>query len=322
MDQKPGTKPNARNPKLLMAIKLAHYFTLIAQGGVTWTILQVREYLVTQHHFTAVAVFLLALGSVYQAMAGAFFIMAHEYDGWQIAHFKWPDAESAPNPAKYDNDRLRLVAYQMLFWFQGLGMGMGTIAVLIGKITAPAPAAVTAAVWSVLGLEVPPFLVQAFTWFASHVLSPVASLLCSGPGMAIALILFYVATPWFPTLYGRPETKALLVPRNTLIGFIFLASCYLVALCFIIPMWAAILAVVLFSAGGLTEGLISESIFDQTSHLAAVVVISLGCVTLIHALSAAASVPALWSNSEVQRFLAVLAVGAGAMIANSKQLDK
>jgi hypothetical protein len=85
-------------PHLLMAVKLAHYFTFVAQGGVSWMLYQATPWLTGKLAYgvsggtspmllqwwgsaattplTDLGAFLLVLGSVYQAMAGAFFIMA------------------------------------------------------------------------------------------------------------------------------------------------------------------------------------------------------------------------------------------------------
>jgi len=151
-------------PRLLMAIKLAHYFTFVAQGGVTWMLFQARGYLASAN-LTDLGVFLLILGSVYQAMAGAFFIMAHEYDGWQIGDFAWPD-KTGPDPEVANNDRLRLVSYQFLFWFQSLGMGMTAFAISLGgAFPDPKVAAGLLVGWFFLSLWKPNDLLNKFCKF-------------------------------------------------------------------------------------------------------------------------------------------------------------
>jgi hypothetical protein len=73
---------------------------------------------------TQLEVFLLVLGSVYQAAAGGFFIMAHEYDGWEIAHFAMPD-NTGPNVDIDNNDRLRLVScWGVVRVFSGRSSGL------------------------------------------------------------------------------------------------------------------------------------------------------------------------------------------------------
>lgn len=109
-------KPDAQDtaPWLLMCIKLAHYFTLVAQGTLSYVLFAAGSYLTggawhvggVQVVMTQLEVFLLVLGSIYQAAAGGFFIMAHEYDGWEIAHFAMPD-NTGPNVDMDNNDRLR-----------------------------------------------------------------------------------------------------------------------------------------------------------------------------------------------------------------------
>jgi hypothetical protein len=103
MGRKPGVDPwpfkdvtRDKTPHLLMAVKLAHYFTFVAQGGVSWMLYQAAPWLTasfaagvsggpqllhwwgsaTATPLTQLGAFLLVLGSVYQAMSGAFFIMA------------------------------------------------------------------------------------------------------------------------------------------------------------------------------------------------------------------------------------------------------
>jgi hypothetical protein len=84
-----------------MAVKLAHYFTFIAQGGVTWMLYMAKPWLTNGGDYgpklfswlafadkrlgalptplSDLGVFLFIMGSMYQAMAGAFFIMAVSY---------------------------------------------------------------------------------------------------------------------------------------------------------------------------------------------------------------------------------------------------
>ena len=231
---------------------------------------------------TDLGVFLLILGSVYQAMAGAFFIMAHEYDGWQIGDFAWPD-KTGPDPEIANNDRLRLVSYQFLFWFQSLGMGMTAFAISLGGASPdPKVAAGLLVGWFFLSL-----------WKPNDPFNKICEWLKVGS--------------W----------PVLRTPLITLIVFIVVAALYATSMAGLFGP-GAIWAACFFGGGGLLEGLVAESKIAgehyQLSHLAAVVVISFGACVLMSSIATAAKLAVPWVSTGVQWWLLWLALAGVAMI--------
>lgn len=325
------------NPKLLMGIKLTHYFTLVAQGSLSWMLFAARDFLVSGQWKVAVPgvvapvgvtmteleVFLLVLGSVYQAAAGGFFIMAHEYDGWEIGRFRWPedaagveqqqgDGISSSSPAKqFNNDRLRLVAYQLLWMFQGLGMG--TAAYALHGALARAGVPLFSAATSLLA-SVPPALMPVAVGFIP----------------AALLTAWFGLTPWEPNRsFGILKSQdAARMPLVSLVVFIIAATWFAFTLYQLVgPI--ALPAVVCFSAGGLTEAIGAEGEMDQWFHLAAVVIISTGSLLLMFGIHGVAHVALPWLDAAGQGGLSAagwwyvwLGVAAAVMIAKAEKADK
>ena len=267
----------ADNPKILMAIKLAHYFTFVAQGTLSYMLFASQKFLTSGAwvvsalpvKMTELEVFLVVLGSVYQAAAGGFFVMAHNFDGWEVGRFQWPTDGIA-----YCNDRLRLVAYQLLWMFQGLGMGTAAYALT----NALARAGVSP--WSaVAGLQGSPIVVAA---------------------VATALLTaWFSLSPWEPNISLKlfKSQDAARTPVVSLAVFIIAATWFAFALSTLVGPKVAWLAVACFASGGLCEAFLAEGTLDQWWHLLAVVIISTGSLLLILGLSSTCGLTLPWLDA-------------------------
>jgi len=355
MPLKPEVVPCS--PALLMAIKLAHYFTFIAQGGVTWMFYMAKPWLTSgiaeqggptlfgwigwiaerlgvalptclkslaelPTPLSDLGVFLLIMGSMYQAMAGAFFIMAHEYDGWQIATYVWPEKgeKGQLDPTQKNDDRLRLVSYQFLWMFQALGMGMSAFAIT--------QAAISAAL-AMLKQHVTPSLSTALPLLSWQAWPAVLA--------AVLIVACFIISKWVPSVYFNSPLgphPVMVTPVNTMAFFIAAATAYGVNLgCLLGSHWLWGLAAVLcFAGGGLLEAFGAEGSLEQGYHVAAVAVISTGAVLLMTGLQAAAVLkvgPDLlpwgltlpWLVPTVQMWLGLLALAGVAMIMAARYVE-
>jgi len=219
---------------------------------------------------TQLEAFLLVLGSVYQAAAGGFFIMAHEYDGWEIAHFAMPD-NTGPNVDMDNNDRLRLVAYQLLWLFQSLGMGVSAYALQCALARAG------------LGLFAGAAAVQS---------NPV---IMGAAATALVTSWFTFATwePNFSVKFAKSQDAAR-TPIASMVVFILAASAFGFSIANLVGGLTAFFAVLCFAAGGLCEAFLAEGLMEQRWHLLAVAVISTGSLLLILGMCRVCGLPLPW----------------------------
>ena len=210
-------------------------------------------------------VFWLQLGMACQVFGGGIAVLMHEYEGWQITPFRnilglqqqSPQQDVAqilvPN---YNNAWLRAVVYQMLFTFNTAGLGFFTLGVF-GPRPLPLLLVVGGIAVALLGPSEPR---TAFTRQGQPVLPLSWSLL-----IVFALNAFANLVACFH-FFG--PTIAMAWPPSVLPW-----------LC-VVPAWLvpffSLLAPLVTAAGGVYEGLIAESSFNQWQHFIAFVILTLG----------------------------------------------
>jgi hypothetical protein len=256
--------------------------------------------------------------------------LQHEYDGWQIATYEWPDSEKVNrrrlDPNEANDERLRLVSYQFLWMFQALGMGISAFAIT---------QAAAVAVWpELLGKVVAawPVLADAVSNWGPRLAA------AASPALAAALLaVWFSCSKWVPSRYFSSPLgphPVMLTPTYTLSIFITAATAYGISLGCLLGSfwWWGGLAVFFFGGGGLLEAFGAEGSLHQVYHLAAVTIISTGAVLLMFALQKVAKgfdkdgkvifeLQLPWLNSSVQCWLVLLAVVAVTMIWKAKKVS-
>jgi hypothetical protein len=196
--------------------------------------------------------------------------LMHQYEGWQVAPFRNPlkphKGESEP---EYNNAWLRAVAYQMLFSFQTLGVILITLGNYgINKYTTTLTL-VTGLVVT-LGAQLP----HCTTVFPRiPILGKVITKITKGrPIFPISIWLFaaflvnsIAATAAYIKMFGKIDWTSAAVPS------------WLGPVVAVIP--SSVLAVIPFllvAFGGIFEGLVAETSFNQLDHLLAFIFLDLG----------------------------------------------
>jgi len=181
------------------------------------------------------------------AFAGGLPAMAmHEFEGWQVAPFRSPEDKKCVNVQEYNNERLRRVNYRFIFVLQAWGFMLQNIAVFC--------------VNGLNGFLVPTAIVFAYIGFADQ------------------------RIPKEPHIFGNP---AFPLSAVSLIVFILAASLNLCAFGFIginiyqdqpeiLRVVKAILPVTLIAIGGVIEGLLAETTFNQWLHGLAFFILNIG----------------------------------------------
>ena len=193
----------------------------------------------------------------------------HQYEGWQVAPFRNPlqpyNGEAEP---EYNDAWLRAVAYQMLFSFQTLGVIFMTLGNYgINKYTT-ALTVVTGLIMT-LGPQLP----HCTTVFPKiPIVGKVITQITQGrPIFPLSIWLFlaflvnsFAATAAYIKMFGKIDWTTAPVPS------------WLSPVVAIIP--SQVLAVIPFlfvAFGGIFEGLVAESSFNQLHHLLAFVFLDL-----------------------------------------------
>jgi hypothetical protein len=196
--------------------------------------------------------------------------LMHQYEGWQVAPFRNPlEPHNGEAEPEYNNTWLRAVAYRMLFSFQTLGVIFVTLGNYgINKWTT-ALTVVTGLVMT-LAPQLPhcttefpriPILGKAVTTFTKcRPIFPLSIYL-----FAAFLVNSLAATAAYIKMFGKIDWAAAPVP-SWLIPVLTKTPSGLLA---VIPF-----ALVAF--GGIFEGVVAESTFNQLHHLLAFVFLDLG----------------------------------------------
>ena len=191
-------------------------------------------------------VFLLLLSPLIQTFGGLMGITMHEYEGWQVAFFKNPlDCDFAVD--HYNNEWLREVAYKLLFLLQGVGLLAFSLAVF-GFSIITIPFAVLSGLIAFIGPQNP----KATFLFNGQPVFPLAVSI-----LAVFIVNAIVNFVAYFSLLGDPLVLAGL------------------------PRALAALAPLLLMLGGMIEGIVAESSFNQWWHFIAVVFLNLGMVAQI-----------------------------------------
>ena len=174
-------------------------------------------------------------------------ITMHEYEGWQVAFFQNP-LDTDFNIRDCNNEWLREVAYKLLFFLQGAGLLAFSLGVFgLNKITLSF--AIISGIIAFIGPQDP----KATFVFNKQPVFP----------LAVSLLAVFII--------------------NAVVNFI--AYFYLFDKALIaahLPIILAGSAPLLLMLGGMIEGVIAESTFNQWWHFTAVVFLNLGMVVQIY----------------------------------------
>lgn len=194
-----------------------------------------------------IQVFLVLLSPLVQTFGGLMGITMHEYEGWQVVFFQNP-LDTDFKIKDCNNEWLREVAYKLLFFLQGAGLLAFSLGVFgINKITL-AFAAISAII-AFIGPQNP-----KATFYVNE--QPVFPLSVS---MSIVFIVNAVVN--FFAYFHLFDTA--LATAN-------------------LPIVLAGVAPALLMLGGVIEGVIAESTFNQWWHFIAVIFLNLGMIVQIY----------------------------------------
>jgi hypothetical protein len=196
---------------------------------------------------TDLQVYLLSVTPLIQAFAGLVAVVMHEYEGWQVVYFQNP-LDSDFNIKDCNNEWLREVAYKMLFFLQVVGLLAFSLGVFgISYIT------VIFATASILIAFFGPQNPKATFCFNNQPVFPISLSLVAV--FVLNAIVNFVA---YYHLFGSALESASL------------------------PTVLAVLAPILFMLGGVIEGVLAESTFNQWIHFLAVIFLNLGLLAQIY----------------------------------------
>ncbi|MDC0832026.1 hypothetical protein AY599_26560 [Leptolyngbya valderiana BDU 20041] len=197
---------------------------------------------------TDIQVFLLAIAPIIQTFGGLTGIMMHEYEGWQVVHFKNP-LDSDFDIKDFNNEWLREVAYKLLFVLQGAGLLAFSLGVFgINKIT------LTFAIVSGIVAFIGPQNPKATIYPIDN--QPVFPL-------AVSILVVFIV--------------------NAIVNFVAYFHLFTPALAAAnLPVVLAGLAPTLLMLGGVVEGILAESTFNQWWHFTAVIFLNLGIIVQIY----------------------------------------
>ncbi len=196
---------------------------------------------------TDIQVFLLLVSPLVRTFGGFMPIMMHEYEGWQVVCFQNP-LDSDFNIKDFNNEWLWEVAYKFLFIFQSAGLLLFSLGVFgINKLTLTL--AIVSGIIAFIGPQNPKV---TFKLKEQPVLPLAASLLVVFIINAIVNLFAY----WY--LFSGPLSAADL------------------------PKIFSLLVPLLVTLGGMIEGLMAESTFNQWWHFIAAVLINVGMFTELY----------------------------------------
>ncbi len=231
---------------ILNLVEFVHWLPFIPTFILSFIIFQHADSLRTLLG-SDIQVFLILLSPLVQTFGGLMGITMHEYEGWQVALFQNP-LDTDFNIRDCNNEWLREVAYKLLFFLQGAGLLAFSLGVFgINKITLSF--ALISGVIAFIGPQNP----KATFTFNKQPVFP----------LALSMLAVFII--------------------NAIVNFI--AYFYLFDAALIkahLPIILAGTAPLLLMLGGVIEGVIAESTFNQWWHFIAVVFLNLGMVVQIY----------------------------------------
>jgi hypothetical protein len=258
---KPGWEWQKPEPKNYLVehdlAKYAHAWILNLVEFVHWLPFVptfILSFIIFQHSSTLhsllgtdMQVFLLLLSPLVQTFGGLMGITMHEYEGWQVAFFQNP-LDTDFNIKNCNNEWLREVAYKLLFFLQGAGLLAFSLGVFgINKITLPF--AIISGIVAFIGPQNP----KATFYFNGQPVFP----------LSISILVVFII--------------------NALVNFFAYFYLFDTALTAAnLPIVLAGLAPMLLMLGGMIEGVIAESTFNQWWHFTAVIFLNLGMIVQIY----------------------------------------
>lgn len=231
---------------ILNLVELVHWLLLIPSFILSFIIFEHSSTL-ELYLGTNAQVFCLLVTPLIQSFAGLVAVVMHEYEGWQIACFKNP-LDSDFNIKDFNNEWLREVVYKMLFLLQVLGLIAFSLGVFgIDKITVSL--AIVAMVIAFIGPQNP----KVTFYFKNQPVFPLPVLLVVV--FVVSAIVNFVS---YFYLFGGPLQASNL------------------------PTILAGVTPILLMLGGVIEGVIAESTFNQWWHFTAVIFLNLGMIAQIY----------------------------------------
>ena len=233
-------------PWILNLVEFVHWILLVPSFFLSFIIFQHDDVLATRLG-TDLQVYLLSVAPVIQAFAGLVAVVMHEYEGWQVVYFKNP-VDVNFNIKDYNNEWLREIAYKMLFFLQIVGLLAFSMGVF-GTSKAWVAFASISLIVAFLGPQNP----KATFYFNEQPVFPISVTL-----VAVFIVNAIVNFVAYFHLFSSPLEAANL------------------------PSILAGLAPLLFMLGGVIEGVLAESTFNQWIHFGAVIFLNLGLVAQIY----------------------------------------
>ncbi len=237
--------PYAR-PWILNLIEVIHWLPFIPAFLLAFYIFQ-HSSLLSVKLGTSIQVFLLMVSPLIQTFGGLMGIVMHEYEGWQVACFQNPLA-SEFNIKSFNNEWLREVAYKLLFLFQSAGLLSFSLGVFgINKLTLAL--AIFSGIVGFIGPQNPKVTFK----INNQPVFPLATSL-----MVVFIINATVNLFAYYYLFGTPLAA---------VG---------------LPKLLSLLVPLLLTLGGMIEGVVAESTFNQWWHFGAFLFINVAMVAELY----------------------------------------
>lgn len=232
---------------ILNLVEFVHWLPFVPTFILSFLIFQHSSELQMRLNGSDMQVFLLLLSPLIQTFGGLMGITMHEYEGWQVAFFQNP-LDTDFEIKDCNNEWLREVAYKLLFFMQGAGLLAFSLGVFgINKITLTF--AIISGIIAFIGPQ-----------------NPKATFKVNGQPvfpLSVSMLIVFII--------------------NAIVNFVayfFLLDSALIAANLSIVL--AGVAPILLMLGGVIEGVVAESTFNQWWHFTAVIFLNLGMVAQIY----------------------------------------
>jgi len=231
---------------ILNLIELIHWLPFIPAFLIAFHIFQHSDVL-SANFGTDIQVFLLMVSPLIQTFGGLMGIVMHEYEGWQVACFQNP-LDTDFDIKSFNNEWLREVAYKLLFLFQGAGLLTFSLGVFgINKLTLTL--AIASGIIGFIGPQNPKVTFK----FKDQPVFPLATSLTVVfiVNATVNLVAYYY-------LFGEPLATAGL------------------------PKILSLLVPLILTLGGMIEGILAESTFNQWWHFGAFLLINVAMISELY----------------------------------------
>ena len=234
------------HPWILNLIELIHWLPFIPAFILAFNIFQ-HSTILSTNLGTNIQVFLLMVSPLIQTFGGLMGIVMHEYEGWQVACFQNP-LSSEFNIKSFNNEWLREVAYKLLFLFQSAGLLTFSLGAFgINKLT------LTLAIFSGVIAFIGPQDPKVTFKFNNQPVFPLATSLMVvfiiNATVNIFAYYYLFSTPL--AVIGLPKILSLLIP-------------------------------LILTLGGMIEGIVAESTFNQWWHFTAFLFINVAMIAELY----------------------------------------